>query len=151
MEEYVTKEIAKLLYELGFDGFCLTYYEEHIETPRYSTSGKLYRSKLEEKEEEFNKSHKWQVKYYLAPTQQMVKSWLRTVHQIFIREDYNIYDSSSYHYVFHYQKECYVEAKNMIDCKIIYCLGGPIDKLEDVINEVILNVLQKLKEKENKN
>ena len=39
----------------------------------------------------------------------------------------------------------------MIDCKIIYYLGGPIDKLEDVTNEVILNVLQKLKEKENKN
>ncbi len=148
MEEYVTKEIAKLLYELGFDGFCLTYYEEHIETPKYSTSGKIYRSKLEEKEEEHNKNSEWKVKYYLAPTQQMVKSWLRTVHQIFIREDYKIYNPSSYYCSFHHQKECYVEAKNMTDGRVISYQCGQLDKIEDVVNEVILEVLQKIKEKE---
>ena len=149
MEELVTKDIAKLLYELGFDGFCLTYYEEHVETPRYSTSGKLYRSKLEEREKEHNKNSEWKVKYYLAPTQQMVKSWLREVHKIFIREDYRYFDNLCNFN--NYLTECYVEAKSMTNNGIIYYQYGPVDNFENIVNNVISAVLDRLLVKKRKN
>ena len=128
MEEYVTKEVALLLKKLGFDGYCMAYYREADETLI------LAKERVDKVwiENHGNKNH---TEYYLSPTQQMAKRWLREVHEIFIGESYIDYENSSRSY--------FIEAKNMKNNKVIEYRS--FDDLEFGINKIILYVLRKIK------
>lgn len=128
MEEYVTKEIALLLKELGFDGYCMAYYREADET-LIQAKERVDKVWIE------NHSNKNHTEYYLAPTQQMAKKWLKEVHEIFIGENYVDYENGSRSY--------FVEAKNMKNNKVMEYRS--FDNLEFGINKIILYILRKIK------
>ena len=70
-EDYVSFEVAKLLKENGFDGYCVQIYD----SDKY-LSRNLCGYINEEKANEFFSA--------LAPTHQMAMKWLREEHKIFI-------------------------------------------------------------------
>lgn len=138
MEEYVTKEIAKLLRELDFDGFCMAYYREETEELHLCIENTIDKKSMEDREYKYNSTHQYKLRLYLAPTQQMAKAWLREVHQIYIRDDYRIIETEN--------RSCgdyYIEAKNMKNNNLLYY--GAFDNLEFGINKIILYILRKIK------
>ena len=70
-EDYVSFEVAKLLKEKGFDGYCLQIYDGDGDLSR-NICGYVN----EEKANEFFSA--------LAPTHQMAMKWLREVHKVVI-------------------------------------------------------------------
>ena len=130
MEEFVTIEISKLLEELEFDGYCMAYYRGGDGTLL------LAKERVDKTwiEEHSSKNHS---KYYLAPTQQMVKRWLKEVHEIFIGENYVNYESGNHSY--------FIVAKNMKNNAIIEYRS--FDNLEFGINRVIFYILKLIKDK----
>jgi len=142
MEEYVTREIAELLRELDFDGFCMAYYREETEE-LHLCSEKMDKKSMEDREYKYNSTHQYKLRLYLAPTQQMAKAWLREVHQIYIRDDYRIFETEKISY-----RDYYIEAKNMKNNNLLYY--GAFDDLSFGVNRVIKYMLERIKERRDK-
>ena len=73
-EAYVSKEVAELLLEKGFDEPCHFYYKKGIHTPYLNDFGGLRITNSEYKKAKVDKVS--------APTQQMAMRWLREVYDI---------------------------------------------------------------------
>ena len=144
MEEYVTKEIAKLLRELDFDGFCMAYYRENTEELHLRLETTIDKKSMEDKEYKYNSTHQSKLRLYLAPTQQMAKAWLREIHQIYIRDDYRIFETENMSY-----GNYYIEAKNMKNNNLLYY--GAFDDLGFGVNIVIKYMLEIIKKRRDKN
>lgn len=83
-EDYVSFEIAKLLKDKGFySEDCFTFYKENGETGFLQTFGDIadYDSGT----------------CVIAPTLQMAMKWLREVHDIFIKLEFNVDEDIQWH------------------------------------------------------
>lgn len=74
-EDYVSREVAKLLKEKGFNEFGHYEYHDTLSKPHFHKKSHNFNG-----DEYANCGTKW----YSAPTHQMAMKWLREVHGIFI-------------------------------------------------------------------
>jgi hypothetical protein len=119
-EDYVSFEIAKLLKEKGFNEGCNSYFISDNEIA------------LIPNRRDFNNHGV----YLSAPTQQMVMQWLRDVHDIFIKLEYDVDEDIQWHpslalikgnkYIHTNELQWYDTYEQACEAAIKYCLKNLI-------------------------